>query len=301
MCRLFGFNSGAEPIHAEYWLVDAPDSMSVQGKRNPDGTGIGWFTADGQPQMDKEPMSAPKDSAFARDARKVDTDLLVSHVRMTLLPKNRMTGLGQDHLAVDTHPFLIKDRLMAHNGGFGDLAKVEEHLGDYMQYVHGHTDSERYAALVAKETDANGGDVGKGIAAAATWLSQNVPMYSLNCIVVADGQLWALRYPDQRSLHIVTRTLEPASGDEEASAGAGSATWEGTSSLATHRLTAGKLAKTVLVASERIDGQDDWRLLDPGELVHVDQNLQVASSIAVAEPPRNLHLPSEADPNDDSN
>ncbi|NQU37383.1 MAG: class II glutamine amidotransferase [Actinobacteria bacterium] len=297
MCRLFGFNSGSHPIHAEYWLVDAPDSMSIEGERNPDGTGIGWFTANGEPQMDKEPTSTVKDSGFATDARKVDTNLLVSHVRMTLLPKNRMTGLGQDHLEVDTHPFLIKDRLMAHNGGFGDLAKVEEHLGDYMQYVQGHTDSERYAALVAKETDACDGDVGRGLASAASWLSQNVPMYSLNCIVIADGQLWALRYPDQRSLHVTTRTLEPATGDETA----GASSWEGTSALAHHRLSAQEPVDTVLVASERIDEHDGWRLLDPGELLHVDQNLQVTSSIAVTHPPNDLQLPTEADPNEDSN
>ncbi|MDA9912999.1 class II glutamine amidotransferase [Candidatus Nanopelagicales bacterium] len=293
------FNSGSAPIHAEYWLVDAPDSMSVEGKRNPDGTGIGWFSADNDPHMDKQPMSAAKDAEFAHEARRVDTNLLVSHVRMTLLPHNRMAGLGQDHLAIDTHPFLIKDRLVAHNGGFGDLAKVEEYLGDYMQYVHGHTDSERYAALIAKETDSLSGDVAGGLAAAANWLSQNVPMYSLNCIVIADGQLWALRYPDQRSLHVATRILQPASGDE--TDGQTRASWEGKSALAHHRLTADQPAKTVLVASERIDDQSDWRLLASGELLHVDHDLQATSTIAVTQPPKFLHLPDEADPNDDSN
>lgn len=299
MCRLFGFNAGGEDIHAEYWLVDAPDSMRVEGERNPDGTGIGWFSSDNDPHMDKQPMSAAKDAEFAHEARKVDTSLLVSHVRMTLLPHKRMTGLGEDHLAVDTHPFLIKDRLVAHNGGFGDLAKVEEYLGGYMQYVQGHTDSERYAALIAMETDKADGDVGAGLAAAANWLSQNVPMYSLNCIVIADGQLWALRYPDQRSLHVATRVLQPASGDETSDQP--KASWEGKSALAHHRLSADQPATTVLVASERIDDQDDWRLLASGELLHVDKDLQVSSTPAVSQPPKHLHLPDEADPNDDTN
>ena len=225
MCRLFGFNSGKDAIHAAYWLLEAPDSMLDQGERNPDGTGIGWFSADGTARMDKQPLATDTDPSFVREAKRVDTAQLVSHVRMTLLPKGSDSALGKDHLLVDTHPFLIDDRLMAHNGGFGDLEKLDEHLGPYLAQVKGHTDSERFAALIAKESAASG-DVVEGISTAATWISQNLPMYSLNTIVIAEGNLYALRYPDQRSLHVARRTVTP--GDD----------WRGRSSLAEHRLRA---------------------------------------------------------------
>ena len=55
----------------------------------------------------------------------------------------------------------------------------------------------------------------------------------------------------------------------------------------------------VLVASERIDGSEDWRMLDPGELIHVGPDLQVESDIAVDHAPAHLHLLAEADPNID--
>ena len=63
----------------------------------------------------------------------------------------------------------------------------------------GDTDSERYFALITKETDAHGGNVGAGIAAAARWIGRHLPVSALNIIVAAPGELWALRYPGQQS------------------------------------------------------------------------------------------------------
>ena len=45
MCRLFGLHTGTHVCTATFWLVDAPDSLSEQSRRNPDGAGIGTFAA----------------------------------------------------------------------------------------------------------------------------------------------------------------------------------------------------------------------------------------------------------------
>jgi len=42
---------------------------------------------------------------------------------------------------------------------------------------------------------------------------------------------------------------------------------------------------SVLFASEPMD-DDDWQLLAPGELVHVDADLQIDHRIALTEPPK---------------
>jgi glutamine amidotransferase len=47
MCRLFGLHAGTHARTATFWLVDAPDSLSAQSRRNPDGTGLGVFDAKG--------------------------------------------------------------------------------------------------------------------------------------------------------------------------------------------------------------------------------------------------------------
>ena len=45
MCRLFGLHAGPKPVRATFWLLDAPDSLSAQSRREPDGAGIGTFDA----------------------------------------------------------------------------------------------------------------------------------------------------------------------------------------------------------------------------------------------------------------
>lgn len=271
MCRLFGMNAGTGVARVSYWLLDAPDSILVESRRNPDGTGVGWFDADGQAHLEKQPREAWADPTFTEEAEQVSARTLITHIRAATA--------GQDSLA-NTHPFLIDGLIVAHNGGFGDLAAVDAHLGPYAQQVQGQTDSERYAALIAKYTSETG-DVGAGIAAAASWLADNVPLYSLNCLVATAGNLWALRYPDQRALHVTHR----------------SADFRGESGLAHHEVHGQEVA---LVASERIDGTDQWRMLDPGELIHIDPRLQVTSRVAVDRPPAHLHLLDEPDPNIDT-
>jgi len=61
------------------------------------------------------------------------------------------------------------------------------------------TDSERFFALITKEIEAHDGDVGEGIAAAARWVAEELPVYSLNCVLATPTDLWALRYPESSS------------------------------------------------------------------------------------------------------
>lgn len=282
MCRLFGSNAGLAQVHASYWLLSAPDSICAQSRRNPDGTGIGWFDTDGSPHVEKQPIAAHSDQAFRRDAYQVSATTLVTHVRAATT--------GSDSVA-NCHPFLIDGLITAHNGGFGELAKVDAHLGAYRRNVRGDTDSERFAALIALETARHGGDVGTGLAVAAGWLARNVPLYSLNAIVISPGNLWALRYPDQRALHVGARVVAPATGEPQA--------LQMRSRSAVHRLTSRTPTPVVIVASERIDESDDWRMLTPGELIHVDADLRITSTIAVDHAPACLRLPNVPDPNDD--
>ena len=196
MCRLFGLTAGTNRVKATFWLLDAPDSLEAQSRRNVDGTGLGYFGPDGGIVLDKEPEPAFRDRDFQQAARQAESSAFVAHVRWA-------TAGGRT--VRNTHPFGMKGRVMAHNGGFGSLARLEAELGPYADLVLGDTDSERYFALITKETDAHGGDVGAGIAAAASWIAAHLPVSSLNAIVAAPGELWALRYPDQHALHVLGR------------------------------------------------------------------------------------------------
>ena len=265
MCRLFGLTAGTERIRATFWLLDAPDSLEVQSHRNVDGAGLGYFGPGGEPVLDKQPEPAFRDQEFLRAARQAESSAFVAHVRWA-------TAGGRT--VRNTHPFGMKGRVMAHNGGFGELAQLDAELGPYADLVLGDTDSERYFALITKEADARGGDVGAGIAAAAGWIARHLPVSSLNVIVAAPGELWALRYPDQHALHILDR---PEGGELHVRSE--------TSSV--HAPSLDRTA-SVVVASEELDGESGWRMLEPGELVHVRPDLSVHSEVAVADPPARL-------------
>lgn len=283
MCRLFGMTAGRSSVRLKYWLASAPDSLVVQSHRNPDGTGIGWFDEAGEAHLRRDPRPAFELAAFRDIADGVWANTAVTHIRAAT------TG---QRSVVNCHPFLFDDRLMAHNGGFGELGRVEAQLGDLAGEIAGQTDSERYAALVAKYARDNGGDVAGALSGAANWLAANVPMYSLNTIVVAPGHLWALRYPAERALHLAHRRVRPGSGAAMDLAG--------TDAAGRHRIDSAKEIPMAIVASERIDGTDDWRMLEPGELVHIGPDLRVDSRIAIARPPAHKAAPAEQDRNDES-
>jgi predicted glutamine amidotransferase len=282
MCRLFGLTAGKSRVKATFWLLDAPDSLQVQSHRNVDGAGLGFFGPAGEPVLDKQPEPAFRDQEFTREAKQAESSTFVAHVRLA------STG---GRTVQNTHPFAMHGRIMAHNGGFGELSQLDQELGSYASLVLGDTDSERYFALITKETDAHGGDVGAGITAAASWIAERLPVSALNTIVATPGELWALRYPGQHALHILERPAGPGPGER------GLHVRSTTSSV-----HAPDLADTasVVVASEELDGESGWRMFAPGELVHVRPDLSVHARIAIPQPPAHL-VPLPADnPNIDT-
>ena len=293
MCRLLGLNAGREPVSALFWLVDAPDSLEVQSHRNVDGSGIGFFGPAGEPVLDKQPEPAFTDEEFLREATQARSVTFVAHVRYATA--------GQRTLA-NTHPFTMDGRIMAHNGGFGELGRLEEQLGRYRDLVQGDTDSERYFALITQQIDAHGGDVAAGITAAARWIGAHLPVSSLNTVVATAGELWALRYPGQHALHIIERPAgasRPHRAEDPPGAG-------GTSGLHARSTTSSvhvpdlHMLPSVVVASEELDGEDGWRMLASGELAHVRPDLTVESAVVIPESPAHLVPLPAGNPNIDT-
>jgi predicted glutamine amidotransferase len=130
MCRLFGLTAGRNTATATFWLLDAPDSLEAQSYRNADGSGIGFFDSAGAPVLDKEPEPAFRDREFIREARHAESSTFVAHVRWA------STG---GRTVRNTHPFAMRGRVMAHNGGVGELRRLETKLGDYARLVLGDT------------------------------------------------------------------------------------------------------------------------------------------------------------------
>jgi predicted glutamine amidotransferase len=269
VCRLFGLSGASERIQATFWLLEAPDSLTVQSRREPDGTGLGTFDADGTPRVDKQPIAAYQDHQFAQQAKDRVSTTFVAHIRYA-----STGGLSPQN----THPFQQRGRIFAHNGVIEDLPRLETELGEDLSLVQGDTDSERFFALITRHIDANGGNIGAGIASAARWVAANVPIYSINIVLATPTELFALRYPDTHELFVLRRRAGGQHGHRHL---------DQASAAGRVRVRSGALGATpaVVVASERMDEDPEWRLLSPGELLHVGPHLHVHSTIALTHPP----------------
>jgi glutamine amidotransferase len=261
-------SGGHERVRATFWLLEAPDSLAQQSRREPDGTGLGYYQEDGTPVVVKQPLAAYQDQQFAQEAKEVESRTFIAHVRYA---SNGAVALQ------NTHPFEQAERLFAHNGVIGDVPALEHELGDGMSIVGGETDSERYFALITREIE-RAGAVGEGIVRAARWIAEHLPVFALNCVLITDSELWALRYPDVHELHVLKRAAGGPRGNRY---------MEQASARGSVRVRSGDLATrpAVVVASEPMDEDAGWRALGSGELLHVDRELRTTITRPLERPP----------------
>jgi predicted glutamine amidotransferase len=278
MCRLFGLHAGTNVVSATFWLLDAPDNLSEQSRRNPDGSGLGVFDAQGHPQLYKQPIAAWHDAEFATEAHDLTGTTFIAHVRYAT------TG---SHDVVNTHPFLQDGRIFAHNGVLEGLDILDQRLRELgtADLVLGQTDSERVFALITASIRARGGDVSAGLVDAMRWLADNVPIYAVNILLSTATDLWALRYPASHELYLSDRRQLPADNQFHLR----------TSRIRVHSQQL-HARPSVVFATERMDDAARWELIEPGQLIHVDAGLQIHRDLVLPDPPRHQLRPEDLSP-----
>jgi len=265
-------SGGTREVQATFWLLDAPASLLLQSESQPDGVGLGTFDADGTPSVYRKPVAALRSQTFIAGAKAVRSRTFISHIRH---------ATAAEPSVENTHPFEQHGRLFGHNGVVGDLEEIRRRLGPDAALIQGTTDSEHLFALITKRIDDCDGDVSAGITAAAREFAADLPLYSLNMVLTTPTEVWALRYPETNELWILERSI---GGIDDAIG------FDKVSPSGTMRVQSGELSfvPATVIASERMDSSPRWRMLDPGELVHVDPELHVTSTMAVTTPPAHM-------------
>ena len=260
MCRLLALHSD-QPITADFWLLDAPYSLLRQSRFNADGTGLGWIDEHGTPQVAKKPVAAYASERFGRIATALRSRAMIAHVRLS-------SGTG--HCEENTHPFLQDGILSAHNGVLEVTDQMRRRVRELgaAHHVQGTTDSEWMAALITGEVAAHDRDLRDGVVAALDWIARNVPVYSVNVLVLKGEELIAVRLPATNELWVLEReatTARPRAALEQSSA--------------TLRTRSEDLAGigSVVIASEPMDDDPAWRLMDSGELLHLTADGAITS------------------------
>jgi glutamine amidotransferase len=116
-----------------------------------------------------------------------------------------------------------------------------------------------------------------------------VPIYAVNVLVSTATDMWALRYPDAHELYVLDRRETPR---------------DSVFCLRTNRIRADSdhlgARPSVVFATEPMDDDPRWRLIDPGELIHVDAGLRISRDLVLPDSPRHqlrredLSVPVEA-------
>ncbi len=297
-------SGGAHEVQATFWLLDAPTSLLNQSQSQPDGVGLGTFQADGTPSIYRKPVPANRSETFIASAHQVRSRTFLSHIRHATAAAPTLEN---------THPFEQNGRIFAHNGVLADLPRLRSKLGPYESLVQGATDSELYFTLMTRCIEERGGDIAAGVAAAAGEIAAEIPLYSLNMVLTTPTDVWALRYPDTNELWILEGSFggidAPGVFDDRSASGImrsleGSVGGLGPGSVLEDRNASGimrsvsgimrvqsaelSIRPATVIASERMDTSSGWRLLESGELIHIDPELRVSSEIVVSRPPAEM-------------
>lgn len=235
MCELFGLSSD-RPLAMSREL----DTFRMRGGSkadNPDGWGIAWLT-NGIFSLIKEPIPAHQSSLFERLCATTCSDLVIAHVRKASYP----TVIDMNN----THPFQRvccgKEWVFAHNGMVPDIVEMEMTSDNPVCCPTGRTDSE-YAfchllGRIAEHFHA------LPSATPSTWLENLATVSGLIAslgkfnFLMSDGE-HLIAYGHDR-LHYLERA-DSSQAD-------------------------GELGKSVLIATEPLDGDTAWTAFQPGEL-----------------------------------
>jgi glutamine amidotransferase len=182
MCRLFGLYAN-RAVNVNFSFYEAEKSLEKLSIRNPHGWGIAWFDNGWNLHKEPGPLYLSKDAQ--RLAKNVSGIIVISHVRYATHGKAKLEN---------THPWLYKGYVFAHNGTIDKRNKVLELLSPEYRDLEGDTDSEALFHLIIQEADETN-DFVEGVERAIAKINANNISYdSLNFIASDGKKLYALRY-----------------------------------------------------------------------------------------------------------
>jgi len=255
VCRMIGAISAGN-VDVERYLLRSECSLFMQAVKGGqgDGWGIAWYIGGSLKIVKSEKPIYEEADEFEKVVREISTSVLLAHVRKASnprnLPRELIIGLNE------TQPFRYGNRVFAHNGVIRVPDEAMSLLENYRKLVRGNNDSEVYFALLMKEWDRLG-EASKALEAVEETLQEALeasgknyesPFSSLNAI-----------FSDGKKLYAYNRF-----SDEEKVLSLKSVCYGG-SPYYVMTYMAGE--DELVVSSERIWENDEWKLLGNGFLM----------------------------------
>jgi len=264
MCRLYGFHSTV-PRKVECELIQAQNSLIAQslrdeeGKAHPDGWGLVTYNDD-HPRAQRQKSPAFDGEEFRWAAATALSRTVMAHVRRATVgavaPEN-------------THPFVYDKYSFSHNGTIGGFPVLRERivrevLPGLRGQIRGTTDSEHFFYLLVSMHLGNGTPMATTLAECcnlvAEWSARETPAaeFAMNTLWTDGDQIVGSKLG--RSLWYVRRD-EPhwceVCGSQHA------------------LIVTGEPYHAVVIASERVTSNEEWRAVPPGSIIEVASDFSV--------------------------
>lgn len=271
MCRLFGFRS-VIPSQVHSSLVAAENALGVQSNQHPDGWGVAFYV-DGSPHVTRSPMTALSDALFHRVSGVVAAETVLAHVRQATQGNNNV---------LNCHPFQYGRWVGAHNGDIPNLDKKRTELlleiaPRLRRFVLGDTDSEiiffqflsrlsEYGPLGGTHAIADVVAALRATLCAVRELCDDADHKSLLTFMITDGQC-LVAVQDGKPLFYSTHKGRCPERDSCPNL---SQECEAPSQTG--------FVNHFIVSSEKLQGDNVWVELRPGDIMAVDHRMQVYAS-----------------------
>lgn len=277
MCRIFGFRSVLQSgVHSS--LVTAENALSCQSRRHPDGWGLAYYLA-GHPHVVKSTDTAETDDLFRQVSGVVSSETVLAHVRKATHGRLSL---------INTHPFQHGRWTFAHNGNikeFEALSGVLEKMVPerFRRWRLGETDSElmfqfmlsRLAAKIDLEDPMpNIKVVMETLAEASQELVQVIgplsdreagtPIENYLTFVLTNGRMMVAL---QGGLTLHWSTHKKSCPERT--------TCSSLMPLCEAAASDGDNVNHLIISSEPLQGQNVWVKMKVGEMVAVDEHMQL--------------------------
>jgi glutamine amidotransferase len=147
MCRIFGFRSVlSSRVHKS--LLDADNALIQQSGEQPHGWGVAYYVA-GAPHIVKSTEAALEDQLFTKVSGVVTSQTVLAHLRKATHGSVSI---------LNTHPFQYGAWSFIHNGNIEDFASHRKELlarvsPNLRHFILGETDSELIFLLILTQLD----------------------------------------------------------------------------------------------------------------------------------------------------
>lgn len=254
MCRLFGFHSQTSVNPPQDSVTPFVELSHI----HKDGWGMAHYQGQ-QAHLNRALLPAKDDPAFMALIQELQTPTLLAHLRLATVGENKLQN---------NHPFQYQDWTFAHNGNIKHFARYRQLIlsqitPHFQAVIAGDTDSELIFYFILSELERWGLVSNRHGQTTSRQLGQTVKWALENLLSLIGPFLMEKGPPTETYISFLMTNGQVMLAHQ------------GGQPLYYHMQHQGHQLESIRFSSQPLGAEDDWVAMATGELIAVDQSLQV--------------------------